>query len=68
VVGSTVIVMVAVALSFRAPTGQVMVGAVIVHEPWVVVAEMMVRAALDRVVAALTSVALSGPSLVTVAV
>src|SRR6266540_4496695 len=66
-VGSMVIVAVAVAPSARAPRGQVAVGAVMVQEPWVVLAEVMVPGP-DRVVVRLTEVASPGPALATVAV
>ena len=45
-----------------------MVGAVIVHVPWLGVAVRMVLVAPDRVVAVVTPVASMGPLLVAVAV
>src|ERR1041384_6897582 len=46
--GWTVMVMVASSPSSRLPTLQWTVGALIVHDPWDAVADVMVRAAPDR--------------------
>jgi hypothetical protein len=66
--GATVIEMVAEPDTATLPSAQVTVGAVMVQEPCYEAAESVVRAAPDRVVEAVTPVAVLGPALATVTV